>query len=112
MASGTIRIVTLTLELSELRSANEKALEQLSRTTKEEFDAELGEIENFLLSLYRFAVLAVRGEQEIERAAEIWRETLEVIRGDDTAKPVADETGVAMLGWWCWMRPGRWGLMT
>ena len=71
--------MTLTLELSDLRSANEKALAQLSRTTEEEFDAELGEIENFLLSIYRFAVLAVRGQQEIEHAADVWRETLEVI---------------------------------
>ena len=50
IADGTIRSVTLTLDLPDLRSANEKALAQLSRTTKEEFDAELGEIENFLLS--------------------------------------------------------------
>jgi hypothetical protein len=71
--------VTLTLEFSDLRSDNEKALAQLSRTTEKEFDAELGEIANFLLSLYRFAVLAVRGKEEIERAAEVWRETLEVI---------------------------------
>jgi hypothetical protein len=71
--------VTLTLELSDLRSANEKALAQLSRTTEEEFDAELAEIENFLLSIYRFAVLAVRGQQQIERAADVWRETLDVI---------------------------------
>jgi hypothetical protein len=71
--------VTLTLELSDLRSANEKALAQLSRTTEEEFDAELGEIENFLLSIYRFAVLAVRGKREIQHAADVWRETLEVI---------------------------------
>ena len=73
--------VTLTLELSDLRNANERALAQLSRTTQEEFDAELAEIENFLLSLYRFAVLAVRGKQEIERAADVWRETLDVIDG-------------------------------
>src|SRR5438445_11814212 len=78
--------VTLTLELSDLRSANEKALAQLSRTTEEQFDAELAEIENFLLSLYRFAVLSVRGEGEIERAAEVWRETLDVI--DRAAKQV------------------------
>jgi hypothetical protein len=71
--------VTLTLEMSELRSANERALAQLSRTSEAEFDVELMEIENFLLSIYRFAVLAVRGKQEIERAAEVWRETLEVI---------------------------------
>jgi hypothetical protein len=81
MAAGTIGVVTLTLELSDLRNANEKALALLGRTTKEEFDAELGEIENFLLSLYRFAVLAVRGAKEIERAAEVWHETLEVIDG-------------------------------
>jgi hypothetical protein len=73
--------VTLTLELSDLRNANERALAQLSRTTEEEFDAELTEIENFLLSIYRFAVLAVRSKQEIERAADVWRETLEVIDG-------------------------------
>jgi hypothetical protein len=77
--AGTIKPVTLTLELSDLRSANEKALAQLGRTTEEEFDTELAEIENFLLSIYRFAVLAVRGKHEIERAAEVWRETLEVI---------------------------------
>jgi hypothetical protein len=74
-----IKIVTLTLELSDLRSANEKALAQLSRTTEEEFDAELAEIENFLLSIYRFAVLAARGQEEIEGAAGIWRETLAVM---------------------------------
>jgi hypothetical protein len=71
--------MTLTLELSDLSSANEKALAQLGRTTEEAFDMELAEIENFLLSIYRFAVLAVRGKQEIEQAAEVWRETLEVI---------------------------------
>jgi hypothetical protein len=71
--------VTLTLDLEDLRSANEKALAQLGRTSREEFDAELAEVENFLLSIYRFAVLAVRGQQKIERAAEVWRETLEVI---------------------------------
>jgi len=81
IATGTIRSVTLTLELSDLRSANERALAQLSRTTEQEFDAELAEIENFLLSIYRFAVLSVRGKQEIERAADVWRETLEVIDG-------------------------------
>jgi len=43
--------VTLTLELSDLRSANEQALAQLSHTTEEEFDAELAEIENFLRSI-------------------------------------------------------------
>src|SRR5437016_10065913 len=79
--------VTLTLELSDLRNANEKALAQLGRTTEEDFDAELAEIENFLLSLYRFAVLAVRSEQEIQRAAEVWRETLDVI--DGAAKRIA-----------------------
>jgi hypothetical protein len=72
--------VTLTLELWDLRSANEKALAQLSRTTEEEFDAELVEIENFLLSIYRFAVLAVRGQQEIARAADVWRETTNAMR--------------------------------
>jgi len=79
IAAGTIRFVALTLELSDLRSASEKALAQLSRATEEEFDAELVEIENFLLSIYRFAVLAVRGKEEIERAADVWPETLEVI---------------------------------
>lgn len=78
--------MTLTLELSELRSANEEALEQLSRTTEDQFDAQLAEIENFLLSLYRFAVLAVRREQEMARAAAVWRETLDVI--DRAAKRV------------------------
>jgi hypothetical protein len=71
--------MTLTLDLSELRSANEKALAQLGQTTERNFDSELTEIENFLMSIYRFAVLAVRGKQEIERAAEVWRETLEMI---------------------------------
>jgi hypothetical protein len=71
--------VTLVLELSDLRSANEKALAQLSRTNVQEFDVELREIENFLASIYRFAVLAVRAKEEIERAADVWRETLEVI---------------------------------
>jgi hypothetical protein len=77
--AATISAVTLTLELSDLRSANEKALAQLSRSTEEQFDAELAEIENFLLSIYRFTVLAVRGKEEIEHAAAVWRETLEVI---------------------------------
>jgi hypothetical protein len=81
IAAGILVFVTLTLELSDLRSANEKALAQLGRTSEEEFDSELAEIENFLLSIYRFAVLAVRGKNEIERAAEVWRETLEVIDG-------------------------------
>ena len=71
--------MTLTLELSELRSANEEALEQLSRSTEDQFDAQLAEIESFLLSIYRFAVLAVRREQEMARAAAVWRETLDVI---------------------------------
>src|SRR5436305_1989598 len=71
--------MTLTLELSGLRSANEKALAQLTRTSESEFDSELAEIENSLLSLYRFAVVAVRSEQQIERAADVWRETLGVI---------------------------------
>jgi len=83
--------VTLTLELSDLRSANEKALAQLGHTSKGEFDAELAEIENFLLSIYRFAVLAVRGKQEIERAAEVWRETLEMI--DRAARQVQALSG-------------------
>jgi len=78
--------MTLTLELSELRSANEEALEQLSRSTEEQFDAQLTEIENFLLSIYRFAVLAVRREREMTRAAAVWRETLDVI--DRAAKRV------------------------
>ncbi len=39
----------------------------------------LTETEAFLLSLYRFAVFAVRTEQEIQRAADVWRETLDVI---------------------------------
>ena len=78
--------MTLTLELSELRNANEEALEQLSRSTEDQFDAQLAEIENFLLSIYRFAVLAVRREQEMARAAAVWRETLDVI--DRAAKRV------------------------
>jgi hypothetical protein len=31
------------------------------------------------MSIYRFAVLAVRSKQEIERAADVWRETLQMI---------------------------------
>ena len=73
--------MTLTLELSELRSANEDALEQLSRTPEDQFDAQLAEMESFLLSIYRFAVLSVRREQKMERAAAAWRETLDVIDG-------------------------------
>jgi hypothetical protein len=73
--------MTLTLELSELRKENEKALDMLSRTAAENFDAELAEVENFLLSLYRFAVLAVRHEREMKRAGDVWRETLDVIDG-------------------------------
>jgi hypothetical protein len=71
--------VTLTLELSELREQYEKAFAQLGLAPVGRFDTELAEIENFLLSVYRFAVLAVRQEQEIERAAGVWRETLELI---------------------------------
>ena len=71
--------MTLTLELEDLRRTNDEALSQLGHSTEEEFDAQLTEIENFLLSVYRFAVLAVRREQEIERAAALWRETLDVI---------------------------------
>lgn len=44
IAAGTVRPVTLTLELSDLRSANEEDLAQLSPTTEAEFDAELAEI--------------------------------------------------------------------
>jgi hypothetical protein len=54
-------------------------LAQLSRTSEVEFDAELAEIENFLLSIYRFTVLAVRGKEQTERAADVWREKLDVI---------------------------------
>ena len=71
--------MTLTLELSELRSANEEALAQLGRSSGEQFDEQLAEIENFLLAVYRFAVLAVRRERDMERAAALWRETLGVI---------------------------------
>jgi hypothetical protein len=73
--------VTLSLDISELRTANEKALAQLARTGEKELERELTQIESFLLSLYRFAVLAVKTEQQFERAAEIWREILEVIDG-------------------------------
>ena len=65
IAAVTVGFVTLTLELSDLRSANEKALAQLGRTTEEEFDAELGQIENFLVSIYRIAVLDVRGKRKL-----------------------------------------------
>ena len=71
--------MTLTLELEDLRKTNEAALAELGRSTEAQFDAQLVEIENFLLSVYRFAVLAVRGEREMERAAALWRETLDVI---------------------------------
>jgi hypothetical protein len=78
--------VTLTLEIKDLRDTNEKALTNLSQATGERFAAELAEIENFLLSIYRFAVLAVRNEGRIEQAAAAWRETLAVI--DSAAKRV------------------------
>ena len=71
--------MTLTLELDDLRKTNEEALSQLGRSTEDQLDAQLAEIENFLLSIYRFAVLAVRREREMERAAMLWRETLDVI---------------------------------
>ena len=72
-------------DLSELRSANEKALAQLSRTTEKQFDLELAEIENFLLSLYRFAVLAVRSEQAIERDR-----TLRLLASRQDSEPVSE----------------------
>lgn len=78
--------MTLTLEIKDLRDTNEKALTNLSQATGERFAAELAEIENFLLSIYRFAVLAVRNEARIEQAAAAWRETLAVI--DSAAKRV------------------------
>ena len=71
--------MTLTLELEDLRKTNEQALAQLDRSTEAQFDSQLADIENFLLSVYRFAVLAVRSEREMERAAALWRETLDVI---------------------------------
>jgi hypothetical protein len=86
--------VTLTLELAELRDSNEQALAELSRASEERFGAELAEIENFLLSLYRFAVLSVKHEREIKQAAGAWRETLAVI--DSSARRVqslANERG-------------------
>ena len=84
--------MTLTLELSELRSANEEALAQLGRSTGERFDEQLAEMENFLLAIYRFAVLAVRREQEMTRAAALWRETLEVIdRAASRAQTLAEK---------------------
>jgi hypothetical protein len=95
--------VTLTLEIKDLRDSNEKALTQLSQATGERFAAELAEIENFLLSIYRFAVLAVRNETQIDHAAAAWRETLAVIdsaasrvqslaakRGDGEMEPTLD----------------------
>jgi hypothetical protein len=78
--------MTLTLELSDLRESNKKALTELGRAPAETFDAQLSEIENFLLSVYRFAVLAVRNEKQIKRAAAAWRETLDVI--DSAARQV------------------------
>jgi hypothetical protein len=51
----------------------------MSRRSKQKFDVDLTETENFLLSIYRFAVVAARGRKEIDGAAEVWRETLEVI---------------------------------
>lgn len=84
--------MTLTLELDDLRRTNEEALAQLGRSTEEQFDERLAEIENFLLSIYRFAVLAVRREREMERAAALWRETLGVIdRAASRAQAVAAE---------------------
>jgi len=87
--------VTLTLELADLRENNEQALAHLSQASEDRFGAELAEIENFLLSLYRFAVLAVRNVQEIDQAATAWRETLALI--DSSARRVqalAQERGV------------------
>ena len=78
--------MTLTLELKDLRETNEEALAQLDRSSEAQFDEQLVEIENLLLSVYRFAVLAIRREKEIQRAAALWRETLGVI--DDAAKRV------------------------
>jgi hypothetical protein len=80
--------MTLTLELSDLRNANGEALAQLSGSTDERLDQNLAEIESFLLSLYRIAVLAVRSEHQIDRAADVWRETLAVI---DSATPQVQE---------------------
>jgi len=71
--------MTLTLELDELRKTNEEALSQLGRSTGAQFDEQLAEIENFLLAVYRFAVLAVKREPKMERAAALWQETLDVI---------------------------------
>jgi hypothetical protein len=82
--------MTLTLELSDLRESNKKALTELGRAPADRFDAQLAEIENFLLSVYRFAVLAVRNEKEIERASAAWRETLDVI--DSAARQVQSLT--------------------
>lgn len=71
--------MTLTLELEDLRKTNEVALTQLDCSTAADFNVQLAAIENFLLSVYRFAVLAVRNEKDMERAAALWRETLDVI---------------------------------
>jgi hypothetical protein len=85
--------MTLTLELSDLREANEEALDQLGRSTGEQFDEQLVEMENFLLAVYRFAVLAVRRERQMEQAAAIWRETLAVVdRAASRARPLAAGT--------------------
>jgi len=70
--------VTLTLEMSDLREANQKALTQITLASKDRLGAELAQIENFLSSVYRFAVLVVRREHEMKRAAEIWRESLDL----------------------------------
>src|SRR5260370_534997 len=51
-----------------------------------EFDESLAEMENFLLWVYRFGVVAVRSEREMERAADIWRETLDIV--DHAARQV------------------------
>jgi hypothetical protein len=83
--------VTLTLELSDLRTANEEVLAQLGGSSENQFDVQIAEIESFLMSIYRIAVLAVRSEHQIERAAEIWRETLDVI--DSAAKKIQTVTG-------------------
>ena len=41
-------LMTLTLDLSDLRGTSDRALEQLSSAVGERFDQELSEIQNFL----------------------------------------------------------------
>lgn len=73
--------MTLTLDIADLREAGDQALEQLGHSPEAEFDRKLTEIEVFLLTLYRFGVLAAKRETEFERAADVWRSAVDLIDG-------------------------------